>query len=248
MTWPRVDLPGQIPYGTFVPVPTAPGGVAVLPVPLCKGPTAVHDRLDTTQASRLRPILLAAARAVAPAAKIGELVERHTTATRPGGRDSYSYSVDITDDGGTGSIMLSLGDFTGPPLAAADAHAFDQANCAPPKRKVLGDGTVLQVYSVLPSEPFQSLTQVVRVFRPDNELVQVTVANWGSPDIRPDPGRAPAGITFPVTPTTGVRSSAAGRRTSGTCAAPPAAPRSRRGPASRPRGRACAWRGSPTAA
>ncbi len=106
---------------------------------------------------------------------------------RPEKRDAWGYEVDVTDADGTGSIRFGVGDFTGTPLASADEQAFDVGNCVPPKRRVLTDGTVLQLYEVRPSEPFQSLTQVLRIFRPNGELYQVVVQNWGSRDFEPNP-------------------------------------------------------------
>jgi hypothetical protein len=135
----------------------------------------------------LQDALLAATRAAAPRARLGDLRERHLVPDRPEKRDAWEYEVDVTDADGTGSIRLDVGDFTGTPLASADEQAFDVGNCVPPKRRVLTDGTVLQLYEVRPSEPFQSLTQVLRIFRPDGELYQVVVQNWGSRDFEPNP-------------------------------------------------------------
>ncbi|MDQ3786906.1 MAG: hypothetical protein M3422_06645, partial [Actinomycetota bacterium] len=81
--------------------------------------------------------------------------------------------------------------YTGTPLAAADEQAFDVGNCDPPKRHVLADGTVLQLYDTRVSEPFQSLTQTLRIFLPNGRMYQVVAQNWGSPDLqtnRDEPG------------------------------------------------------------
>jgi hypothetical protein len=43
---------------------------------------------------------------------------------------------------------------------------------------------VLQYYSVVPSEPFQSLTQSLRIYRPNGLVDEIAVHNFGSPDVR----------------------------------------------------------------
>lgn len=209
--WPMADLEGQIPYDTFQPgdvsgSPSAPH-VQVLPYPLCEYPDQLHERTNVYPAADDQlAAFVQAVRAAAPTARVASPIVRHLEATRPGQHDSYFYSADITDSGGTGSVTLEAGDFTGTPLEVADAQAFDLANCAPPKRHVLGDGTVLQVYELRPAEPFQSLSRALRIFRPDGRMLQVTVASWGSPDFAPDPAQpgmpvrtGPGRPTLPLT-------------------------------------------------
>lgn len=190
--WPRADLPAQTPYGTWTPGDTAPPptGRPIEQVPLCSIPDTAGRNVDTIRADAgVQQQVVDAARAVAGEATVGVLVELHLRPSRPGTVDAYLYSADVTDAGGTGSIAFSIGTFTGDPLAAADEQAFDEFNCDPPKRHVLADGTVTQIYAMHPSEPFQSLLQTVRVYRPDGTLYTVTVRNFGSPDFAPNPAQ-----------------------------------------------------------
>lgn len=188
--WPRADLPTHTPYDTWTPGPSAtpPQGRPIEAVPRCDIPDTAGRNVNTVPAGAdLRRRVGDATRAVARGATVGELVEQHLPPNRPGTVDSYAYVADITDAGGTGSLDFTVGAFTGDPLAAADAQAFDEFNCEPPKRHVLDDGTVLQIYRWQPSEPFQSLTQVLRIYRPGGQLYTLTVRNFGSPDLGTDP-------------------------------------------------------------
>lgn len=185
--WPRADLPALVPYGTWTPGPTAPppSGRPVEPVPRCASPglDRTVDKLPATV--ELQGQMARGLRAVAGAASVGALVVLHLPPTRPGTVDAYTYytyTADVTDANGTGSVVFSVGSFTGDPLDAADEQAFDEFNCDPPKRQVRSDGTVLQIYAWQPSEPFQSMTQVLRIYEPGGTLYQVTVRNFGSPD------------------------------------------------------------------
>jgi hypothetical protein len=188
--WPRADLPAQTPYGTWTPGETAPppAGRPVEQMPLCSTPDTSGQLVNTVSAGAdLQLRVAGAVHAVAGGATVGVLVERHARASRPGQVDAYDYSADVTDAGGTGSVVFSIGTFTGDPLAAADEQAFDEFNCDPPRRQALDDGTVLQIYATYPREPFQSLAQVLRIYRPDGTLYTVTVRNFGSPDLAPNP-------------------------------------------------------------
>ena len=186
--WPRAGLPAQVPYDVWAF--SAPRRV----YQLCSIPETATDRLDVHRATDdERNGLQAALHAVAPppGATIPALVEQHLVPDRPEKREGWVYEVDVDDAEGTGSLRFGIGDYTGTPLAAADAQAFDVGNCAPPKRHVLADGTVLQLYEPRPSEPFQSLTQTLRIFLPNGRLYQVVAQNWGSPDLetnRAQPG------------------------------------------------------------
>jgi hypothetical protein len=188
--WPRADLPAHMPYTTWTPGDTAPppAGRPVEAIPQCDVGDTSGRNLDTVPASaELQRRVAAAAHAVAGDATVGVLVGLHLRPNKPGTVDAYIYSADITDAGGTGSVTFSIGAFTGDPLAAADEQAFDLFNCEPPRRHVLADGTVSQIYATQPSEPFQSLSRTLRIYRPDGTLYTVTVQNFGSPDFAPNP-------------------------------------------------------------
>jgi hypothetical protein len=190
--WPTADLPPHTPYTTWTPGPTAPppAGRPIEVVPKCSISDISARDLDTVRVGPdLQQRVVDMVRAVTGGATVGEVVERNFGPTSPGASDSYVYLADITDADGTGSMEFSAGSFSGDPLAAADEQAFLELNCDPPKRHVLPDGTVLQIYARQPNEPFQSLSQVLRVYRPGGELFTLTVLNYGTPDFAPDPDR-----------------------------------------------------------
>jgi hypothetical protein len=190
--WPRADLPTPTPYGTWAPGASAapPAGRAVPVVPRCSAPDTSGRSLDSEPAGmELQQRVTDAVPAVAGGVTVGVLVELYQNPNRADTGDAYTYTADLTDANGTGSMVFSVGRFRGTPLAAADDHAFDESNCAPPKRHVLSDGTVLQIYPVSPSEPFQSLTQSMRIYRPNGTLYTLAVRNWGSPDLAPNPAQ-----------------------------------------------------------
>jgi hypothetical protein len=183
--WPHLDLPWRSPTGTWNGPPITPptGDELVAPYPLCAIPDVTHDRLDVYRATAgQQDKVYMAAQVAAPGLRVGILTENRLV-SYPEEREGWSYEADLSDAGGTGSFRFGIGDYTGTPLAAADAQAFDVGNCEPPKRHVLADGTVLQLYETRPAEPVQSLTQVLRIFLPNGRLYQVTSQNWGSSDL-----------------------------------------------------------------
>jgi hypothetical protein len=234
--WPRADLPAHSPHTTWTPAPTArpPAGWPTGPVPRCEIPDVTDRDLDSVRADlptlqdRVRQAIAAVSTVpsgsrgtrttlqgpshipmpVADGTTVGLLGELKLPSTRPDTPDAftYTYTADVSDAEGTGSVVLTLGRFTGDPLTAADDQAYDMGNCQPPKRHVLADGTVLQIYEVAPSDPFASLTQTLRIYLPDGQLYSLSVRNFGSPDFatnREDPGhphRVGAGRpTLPLT-------------------------------------------------
>lgn len=208
--WPRTDLPAHSPHTTWTPAQTAPppAGWPTEPVPRCEIPDITGRDLDSVRADlpALQQRVLQALAAVADGATVGLLVEQKLPSTRPNTSDAFTYTVDVSDAGGTGSVVFTFGRFTGDPLTAADDQAYDMANCQPPKRHVLADGTVLQIYDVAPSDPFASLNQTLRIYLPDGQLYSLSVQNFGSPDFatnREDPAhphRVGAGRpTLPLT-------------------------------------------------
>lgn len=190
VSWPRADLPAQTPSGVWHGSETAPpdSGELGTPYSLCDMPDVLHDRLDVHRATaEQRDKLAAALHTAGPDVRVSVVVEQHLVPEQPGKHEGWVYQADVSDPDGTGSLRFGIGDYTGTPLAAADTQAFDEGNCAPPKRHVQADGTVLQIYETRPSEPFRSLTQVLRIYLPNGRLYQVVVQNWGSPDLEPNP-------------------------------------------------------------
>jgi hypothetical protein len=208
--WPRADLPAHSPHTTWTPAPTAPppAGWPTGPVPRCEIPDITGRDLDSVRADlpALQQQVWQALAEVAENATVGLLGQLKLPSTGPNPHDTFTYTADVTDTGGTGSVVLTFGRFTGDPLTAADEQAYDMGNCQPPKRHVLADGTVLQIYDVAPSDPFASLNQTLRIYLPDGQLYSLSVRNFGSPDFatnREDSGHphrvGPGRPTLPLT-------------------------------------------------
>jgi hypothetical protein len=190
--WPRVDLPARTPDRTWSPGWTAPAapGRTILNTPLCDpGNPAIQPDIPAPPAVR-QQVHAALVAAAAPAG-VGDLVERRIPASpgKLGDVDSYDYTADITDAGGTGSVRLTVAAGTGDPVQAADREAFALFNCDPPRRTTSANGTILQLYPILPSEPFQSLIQTLRIYPAHGPRYQIEVCNFGSPDFAPNPAQ-----------------------------------------------------------
>lgn len=180
--WPRVVTPAQQPYSTWTPASSAPPvpGRVVVDVPMCNMRAATQEVPLSTEpfsADFVSRLLDLVAREL-PDKKIG---------TAPVEPVLQAVRLDVTDSGGTGSVRVAGGRFTGTPLAYADDALWETGDCEPAKRLVLSNGTVLQLHAVRPFEPFQSLVQRLSVIRNDGVLVQLDLCNFGSPDITPDP-------------------------------------------------------------
>lgn len=177
--WPRVDTPARTPQHTWAPGSTAPppAGRQVLRIPVCPltwPKQEVHpgaDQLPAGFADELARLLPR------------ELPDK-TITTWPTGR---GLQFDVTDGGGTGSVEFAAARFTGSPLDFANDSLWETGDCAPARRLVLPDGSVVQLHETRGLEPFQSLVQRMSVFRADGLLVRVELCNYGSPDVTPDP-------------------------------------------------------------
>ncbi|RLK60129.1 hypothetical protein [Actinokineospora cianjurensis] len=111
-------------------------------------------------------------------------------------------ALDLTDTNGVGSLAVRSAIFTGSPTSFADELAFTDSNCEPPKRLVTADGTVLQVYPEVPSDPFVTLTMRARIFRPNGTLLVLEVRSFGSVHLRQTAEgaeRLPGRTTLPMT-------------------------------------------------
>ncbi|MCR3747155.1 hypothetical protein [Lentzea californiensis] len=183
LDWPRVDTPPQKPYGTWSPASTAPPppGWLSIGVPLCDiKPTKRPDRTDVGVVAFNPEAVdkwLDEARKVLPEVTIGAATPNET---------STAYEADVSDSRGTGSIRITVGRFTGTPLAHANDSLWETGDCEPARRLQSG-GSIMQLHSIRPYEPFQSLKQVLRVYRVDSSMIQVELHNFGSPDIGDDP-------------------------------------------------------------
>ncbi|GAA0244123.1 hypothetical protein GCM10010492_49220 [Saccharothrix mutabilis subsp. mutabilis] len=232
--WPRADLPTRPPHTTWTPAPTArpPAGWPTGPAPRCEVPDPTGRDLDSVRGDladlqgRVRGLVAEvmgvsldsrvtgmsvprpsnSSGIVADVPSVDLLIERRRPATGSNTGTGFDYTVHVADTGGVGSLVLTFGRFTGDPLTAADEQAYDLGNCRPPKRHVLADGTVLQIYDVAPSDPFASLDQTLRIYLPDGRLHSVSVRNFSGWDFatnRQDPARphrvGPGRPTLPLT-------------------------------------------------
>ncbi|MDX3657864.1 hypothetical protein PV646_11180 [Streptomyces sp. ID05-26A] len=200
LTWPRVDTPPQVPYGTWTPAKSAapPAGWSVAEIPLCNmKPSQRQEKLDLG-AVVFNPEAVDAwldqARKLLPEVTIG--------AATPNA-DSTAYEADVSDSRGTGSFRITVGRFAGTPLQAANDALWETGDCRPAQRTEIA-GSVVQLHDVRPFEPFQSLLQPMRVYRVDRSVLQVELRNFGSPDITDDPKnpgmRARTGAGRPTLP------------------------------------------------
>jgi hypothetical protein len=86
-----------------------------------------------------------------------------------------------TDDG-NGQLHLEAYRYGGTPGQMADASVNVYGNCEPPARRVLGDGTVLQLYAVDDFHPEQP-TQHLQIYRPDARMYVITTAGYSEADM-----------------------------------------------------------------
>jgi hypothetical protein len=163
--WTPAPLPAQRPHGTWEPANTAPppAGRVVPPMPMCDAgsPENLHEFAAKVITVDLEQLVLSEIRAG------GHVAHEVRTSPPVAGKPAVAkttYDVDIEAPGGTGGLSVSAGRWSGGDvLRAADAHAFVYGNCAPPLRRWVGD-SLLQLYETRPSEPFQTLTRVLRIY------------------------------------------------------------------------------------
>ncbi|MCG8920908.1 hypothetical protein [Lentzea sp. CC55] len=189
LAWPRVNTPPQTPYRTWSPASTAPppAGRAVVDIPLCDIKRPSVPRNPGLGAEQLAPELIARWRD-----RVREVLPEMTIGEVSGYPSNVFYTFDVSDALGTGSIRIWAARFSGTPQASADDALWETGDCEPARRLVRPDGAVMQLHSVRPKEPFQTLTQALAVFRVDGLLVQLEVSNYGSPDLTADDPANPA--------------------------------------------------------
>ena len=118
---------------------------------------------------------------VAPKASVK--ITRSTAVRQAASGDQLLGSTwaDVIDGGGAGSVYVEVHAFSGIPTAAADNEKFVNGGCAVPQRRVLSDGTVMQLYAVgnyRPAHPSQTL----RVYTPAHRLYVITAEGFASSD------------------------------------------------------------------
>lgn len=189
LDWPRVNTPARTPYGTWTPAATAPppAGRPLAPIPLCNATDAKNGFGLSAEplSSRSVDSWIDLMRRALPEVTIA-----------PGNSNEFAIEVDVTDAGGTGGIRILAARPIGTPLSNADDGLWATGDCEPARRLSRADGTIMQLHSVRPVEPFLTLKQVLKVYRKDGLYVQLELLNFGTPDMAPasdQPGRVRTG-------------------------------------------------------
>lgn len=92
------------------------------------------------------------------------------------------YSVDVAMDNGNGQLQLEAGTYGGAAEKAANTEVAIRGACNTPYRRIMADGTVLQLYPAEDTNgdrPIQSL----RIYRPDQRIYIITSAGYSAADI-----------------------------------------------------------------
>lgn len=162
-SWPRINEPSRTPTITLnypdMPIPCEQSGT-----PLLTGWPGSSKAPDSVRAAWERALTGLA----------GQVQFLVMEPREPGEREAYNYWADVT---GHGSIWLRAGSFTGDPLAQADDQKWAQGDCVPPKRHVLSDGTVLQLYAVKEATPVPTLSQRLVIYAPSGMSYEIKVSN-----------------------------------------------------------------------
>jgi len=93
-------------------------------------------------------------------------------------------AVEVPMVGGNGQLQLEVDPYIGTPTEMADLALAAYGNCEPPARRVLDDGTVLQLYAAdwfNPEQPHQAL----QIYQPEGVQLVVTSAGWSEADMVP---------------------------------------------------------------
>jgi hypothetical protein len=85
-------------------------------------------------------------------------------------------------DNGNGELQLEALRFGGTPVEFADWARMAYGNCEPPWRRVLDDGTVLQLFQVDDGNA-KAPMQHLQIFRPDGRRYIITSAGFTESDI-----------------------------------------------------------------
>lgn len=113
-------------------------------------------------------------------------------------------TAEVSTDHGDGHILLEAGRFGGTPEKMADVDIFGYGQCVVPLRRVLENGTVLQLYPADDRDPAEP-RQHVRIYQPDGRFYVLTsaghhriiVADGDKAGQRIEQGPAPLPTTAP---------------------------------------------------
>jgi hypothetical protein len=90
-------------------------------------------------------------------------------------------TVTVAMDNGNGQVKLEASRYGATPEQMADRDIFGYGDCELPQRRVLTDGTVLQLYPADTYDPEQP-TQFVRVYQPNGLCYYIAAAGWSEED------------------------------------------------------------------
>ncbi|MFC0546471.1 hypothetical protein [Kutzneria chonburiensis] len=140
-----------------------------------------EPKVGPVDVDKLNDALLGTIQKVAP--KASTKITRSTVLHNPTSSDSVLASTwaDVVDAGGGGSVYVEIHGFSGTPVQAADSERFVDGECTPPRRQLLPDGTVMQLYAPLSYDPGHP-SQALRVYTPSHRLFIVTSEGFASPD------------------------------------------------------------------
>jgi hypothetical protein len=140
-----------------------------------------EPRVAPVDVQKLNDALLGTILKVAPQALTK--ITRSSVLQKPTSSDSVLASTwaDVIDSGGGGSVYVEVHAFSGTPVQAADSERFVDGNCTPPRRQLLPDGTVMQLYAPLSYDPGHP-SQALRVYTPTHRLYIVTAEGFASTD------------------------------------------------------------------
>lgn len=176
--WPRADAATRTPSTTFSYPGMPPLGCAPTGTPPPSGPPG-SDKAPSNVLAAWEQALTGIASA--PTLEVKPPRSPHE-------RETYNYRAEIRGHGG---IRLRVGGFTGSPLARADAEKWEHGDCAPPKRRILQNGTVVQLYAVSQVEPVPSLYQSIMIYTTRGASYEITLSNHrivGQPELGGNPG------------------------------------------------------------
>ena len=95
-------------------------------------------------------------------------------------------SVEVPMDGGNGELQLEVGRFGGTAEAYADWSRMAYGNCEAPWRRVLADGTVLQLFPINDGDA-KAPMQHLQIYRPDGREYIITSAGYSEADVNRGP-------------------------------------------------------------
>lgn len=175
-----VRLPG------WTPVPIPPGGQRTVDGTACIQPfVQLPPEPDTPLITQqyVQDALVGAARSVVGPV---EVTSSEWMADSPKHDAPRGYvDVEVPMDNGNGQLKLEAGRFGGTPEQVANASITVYGNCGEPVRRMLDDGTILQLYP-LDDHDTKAPMQQLQIYRPDGLMYVITSAGWSASDLSPE--------------------------------------------------------------